>query len=322
MNPEILVKYLYEDLTLKRARVYDIGDATPGKFTMRILEPLAHLGPCCSVPQGDSNMVQKDSECVCILDGQEYCETDLSQVLRDSAIRFTAGAENAGSIEQVIIDGQIAAFVEALDILSFQGDKTLADNNLNRIDGLLKIAKLGGAIDLGLINTGTAYSLVNAITRNIPITARKMGPITIFVSEEFAETYFEICMKMNLYHYNPGSFKYGDNRPVIGKDNFTILPTRALNGTNKILATPERNIVWFYSQKEDHNTLSWKYTEYHQKYYWRIKTIFGVDLVIPEWAVIAEYDPSVLLNGVTVDVNVISPLGANGGILTTDTPTP
>lgn len=335
LHPELLVKYLYEDLTIRRARVYDISDITPGKFEARIFEPVAHLGPCCRIPQGTSNIIARMSEAACILDGQEYCETDLSQILRDAAFLFTAGGEKAGSIEQVIIDGQITSFVDALDVLTFQGDKTLADDNLNRIDGLLKIAQNDGAVQVAL-TSGTAFQAINEAIRALPRLARKMGEIVIFCPEELAEAYFEVAVAMNLYNFNPGTTKYGEPKPVIGKDGISIIPTRGLNGTNKMLITPARNVLWFSSKEDDHNTLSWQYTEYHQKYYWRIKTIFGVNLVIPEWTVLAQYDPAILDNEVAMNVNVISPLGVSGnlavdsriisplgsggGVLTTDTP--
>lgn len=335
LHPELLVTYMYEDLTLRRARVYDVSGITAGKFSARIYEPVAHLGPCCRIPNGTSNVIERLSEAVCILDGQDYCETDLSQVLRDAAQVFTAGGERAGSIEQVIIDGQVAAFVEALDVLTFQGDKSLTDDNLNRVDGLIKIAENDGAVQVNL-TSGTAFQGLNEAIRALPRNARKMGGIVVFCPEEFAETYYEVAMALNLYHYSPGMFRYGDERPVIGKDGIRIIPTRGMNGTNKLLVTPARNVIWFSSKEDDHNTLSWKYTEYHQLYYWRIKTIFGVQLAIPEWSVIAEYDPAILDNGISTNVNIISPLSASGnlavdstitspigqggGVLTTDTP--
>lgn len=313
VHPELLVTHMYEDLTLRRARVYDISGITPGKFSARIYEPVAHLGPCCRIPSGTSNIIERMSEAVCILDGQDYCETDLSQVLRDKAQIFTAGGENAGSIEQVLIDGQVSSFVEAVDVLTFQGDKTLTDDNLNRVDGLIKIAETDGAVQVA-ITDGTAFQAINEAIRALPRVARKMGGIAVFCPEELSESYYEVAMALNLFHYNPGMFKYGDERPVIGKDGISIIPTRGLNGTNKILVTPMRNVIWFSSKEDDHNTLSWKFTEYHELYYWRIKTIFGVNLAIPEWAVIAEYDPSILDNGISVNVNITSPVGANGGI--------
>lgn len=313
INPELLVTCMYEDLTLRRARVYDVSGVTPGKFTARIFDPVAKLGPCCRIPDGVSDVIERLSEAVCILDGQDYCEADLSQVLRDTAQKFTAGGEDLGGIAKILIDGQVSSFVEALDVLTFQGDRLSLDDNLNRIDGLIKIAETDGSIQVSL-TSGTAFQALNAAIRALPRVSRKMGGVVVFCPEEFAESYFEVAMALNLFHFSPGAFKYGEDRPVIGKDGVTMVPTRGMNGTNKLLITPANNVVWFSSKEDDHNTLSWKYTEYHQLYYWRIKTIFGVNLAIPEWAVIAEYDPSILENGITTNVNIISPMGVNGGI--------
>lgn len=319
MNPELLTTFLYEELTVKRVRTYDVSGITPGRFSARIFDPVASLQECCKKPDGTSNIIERFSEAICIIDGQQYCETDIAQILRDGAQVFTAGNESMpSSVEGVITDGQISAFVEALDILTFQGDKSLSDPNLNKLDGLLKIAENEGVV---IPSQATdPYNYIRLLMRKIPATLRKMGQIAVFCDEAFVEAYFDVAVGMNLYHYAPGTYSIGAERPVLGKDGIVFIPTRAMSGSNKVLITPVRNIVWFNSRENDHNTLSWGYDEVNQFYYWRIKTIIGVNFVIPEWALISSYDENLLNETPTINVSIVNPMGANGGILTDTNP--
>lgn len=326
LNPLLVQETMYRDLTIKQVAVQDVSGIVPGKFSNRYIKADAALGPCCRVPVGDTEVIERLSEAVCILSGDEYCETDLAQILSNAVseaqrVRFTAGAENAGSVEQMIVDANRTSFVNKLEILSWIGDKTNANDDLNRTDGLITKAEEAGsgAISYTMTGTNAYWGLYQAI-RQVPAEARLFGGnIGIFVPEEFAEAYYMAAVHLNLFHYPPGGFQYGANRPVIGYSGYEIIPTRGLNGTGKILITPIKNIVWFNSRREDHNTLDWDYDKYHQLYYWRVKTIFGVDLVRPEFAVVVTYDQSILDGDNGIPVSIVAPLGAGGGVLTETT---
>lgn len=313
MHPELLHNFLREDLTLKRVRTFDITNVTPGKFNARIFMPKALLQACCKRPNNNSNVIERMSEAVCILDGQDYCETDIAQILRDGAQTFTAGGEKLPpSVEGVITEGQIAAFVEALDILTFQGNKLLSDPNLNKIDGLLTIAENEGIV---VPPKGTnPYELVKNTIRMIPDIMRKMGPVAIFCSDSFMEAYFDVASSLNLFHYNEGQYTIGQERAVLGKSGIIFIPTRAMAGSNKLLVTPLQNIVWFNSRENDHNTLDWGYDKVDQFFYWRIKTILGVNFVFPEWALVTEYDEAILEGTASTNVTIVSPLSTTGAV--------
>lgn len=298
LHPELLTTTIRKDTIVQRLndiRVYT--NETPGPYKYRIFDPVANPGACCRIPEGNSNITERTTEIVCILDGQEYCETDLAAILRNADFRFTAGRESAGSIEEVITQGQINAFLIYLDKLIFQGD-TAAVSELftgqKMADGLLKIARTSGTTITG--TEGDIYDVLLAAIRQVPSNARMMGTIGVFVGEEYGDYLQASYIGRNWYHFNPGTYAPYSENQLFGFGNIRIIPTPGLTGTNQILITPINNIVYFTNRTDDITTLDWDYSKYHQKYYWRLKTIFGIDLLIPEWSVVVTVDPAVLTN--------------------------
>lgn len=304
LHPELLTKSVRKNTIVQRfSDIRTFTGFNPGKHKYRIFDPVANLNDCCTVPNGTSVVTEREVELICLLDGQEYCEEVLSELIYNADFRFTAGMESAGSVEEVITQAQIDAFLIAIDKLIFQGDTANADPNLNKVDGLLKIARTDGVVQTA--TTGSFYQAVRNAIAALPAEARLGGKrIGVFVGEEWGDVLQANYINMNLYHYNPGVYEPYAELPLFGLGNVVIIPTPGLTGTNQMLVTPMENIVFWTNRLDDMETLSWRYTEYHQLYYWRIKTIFGIDLKFPEWAVVVTLDPALLTNGVVVDANV------------------
>lgn len=277
----------------------------PGKHLYRIFDAKSNLQNCCDQPTGGSVVTEREVNVICLLDGDEYCETDLAQIIYDADMRFTAGDESAGSIEQVITEGQLDAFIVAIDTLIFQGDLASSDPNLNKVDGLIKIAETSGITQTA--TTGTLYSAIKRAIAAIPANARRgSNRIGVFVGEEWGDVLQTNYLGLNLYHYNPGSYEAYSQLPIFGFSGVVLIPTPGLTGTGKMLVTPISNIVYFTNRANDIETLDWDYSKYHQRYYWRIKTIFGIDLKVPEWAVSVTLGDDLLTGAVDYNVNIVN----------------
>lgn len=340
LNPDLVKKTLYRELTIAKTSVDEISGIVPGSFAFRDINADPTLADCCQVPTGSTTVTEKMSEAKCIMTGDEYCETDLAKIMSNAVaeaerVRFTAGAESAGSIAEYVIDINKAAWVKKLEKLTWQGDKTLADVNMNKVNGLLTIAEAAGSgtIPVDLTGYTNAFYALNMLAMNMPEDAESMGGLGMFVPYNIYDAYFTAAAYLNHYKFDVPQLDTvaRPDRPMVNMAGVTIIPTRGLNGTNKIIYTPLKNIVWFNSRRDDHNTLDWDYTKYHQKYYWRIKTVIGVDFRNNEWVVVGTFGNNLIGQLPRVDVNITNnplitsstitaPLGANGGVLTTDTP--
>lgn len=301
--PELVLTKVYEDTILNRIAISTIEGQDPGIFKIRILDVKANLSPCCTPYVGQDNVIERMAEVICFKDGQTYCETEFAQVLRDHSVVYTAGNESAGSFELTLSEAHLAAFLEAVDVLVFQGDKASSDTNLNLYDGLIKQAETEG----GVVVTTTATNLYGAFVEAylaLNEDAIKMGgDIFAFVPVRWGELF-----KLALTQFRLLVANEKEDLNVPGLETLKVIPTRGMNGAGKILLTPQKNIRYITNRKPDLHSYEWKYiVDKDGDYYiWRVKTIFGITLVIPEWAVIMTVPAGVVNGQIVFNVNIVN----------------
>lgn len=295
LYPELIGKLMNRDSILQYM-VRHLG-ATPGKYRYRLWEPKSNFGPCCRIPTGSSRGEEREAEVVCILDGDEYCETELNDLIRDSSQKWGAGRERAPKVEAIITEQQLISTQLTLDKLVVLGDTANTDNNLNRTDGIVKqgklddnsnVIQLDGTSGLQMVRTLVAQYLKNP-------NARLFGDINIFVGTDVAGLIQFELPGLNLYHYNPGTLSEFTPFALPGIAGVRIIPTYALDGTGIMFASPENNLHWLTSVADDHMTMTWDYENYHRLYFWRIEFLLGIHVAFPEYCYIGEFDNDALV---------------------------
>lgn len=279
--PEILGK-LFNGETVLSHFVPHTG-ANPGKYALRIYNPGGELDECCTVPNSASSFEEVETIVECFLSGSEFCDVDLAKVLSDLQFRFTAGNESAQSVEQLITDQELKAIAKNIDMLVFQGDTASEDKTLNRFNGLLKQA---GDMEVDLSAKESAYDQVYELIANVNDEAEDMDRIAIYVPYSFSRKLKGELIAKNLFHYDPGMGTERDQFNMPGYDNFVIIPTRGLNGVDKIFASPMNNLHWVTNLENDHMNMLWDYDNYNQKYFWRVKFILGVTIGIKDYVMV------------------------------------
>jgi hypothetical protein len=308
LYPELISRKIYEDTILNRIQIETIEGAHPGSYKLRILDINAHLSACCAPYVGDDGLIETDAEVICLKDGMTYCETDFANVLRNSSVRYTAGQEDAGEFELFLSEEHLKVFLEAIDKLVFQGDTASADTNLNLYDGLIK-QSLASQAAIATTATNLYDAFVQAFLA-LPEDALRMGgDIAIFVPWRWGLLYRLALTRFRLLIDND----FNDlNVPGLG--DLVVIPTRGMDGSGQIFVTPLANIRYITNRREDLNTYEWRYVvdRTGDYYIWRVKAIFGVTLVIPEWSVVMTVPDTVAAGNITFDVNVINdPLNVN-----------
>ncbi len=272
----------------------------PGPVRLRLFEAEGTLGNCCVTPDANSTFTEIETEVSCIMSGNEFCIEELAQHFTDLQFRYTTGRESAGSLEELIMNQELSAVAKSIDKLIFHGDVDKADENLNKIDGLLKLARTKGAHQVA-INSGNIYMAMQAIVSAIPYEVYDMERVAVMVGRDVYNKYKQAWVGMNQFHYNPGNSSF-DTIEIPGTD-VQVIPVRGLDGTGIAMATSLNNIHWLTNLEDDHMTISWNYSDYHQKYFWRLKFLLGLTFGFYDYVVVADIDSSVLSAGISYDVN-------------------
>lgn len=307
LYPQLIGKLMNRDSILQYM-VRHLG-ATPGKYRYRLFETTSNFQDCCTIPTGNSKAEEREAEVVCILDGDEYCELDFAKLIRDASQRWGAGREKAPKAEAIITQQQLISTQLTLDKLVMLGDTANANNNLNRLDGLVKqatlddnsnVIQLTGTSALQMVRTLIARYLQNP-------NARLFGNINVYVGADVAGLMQFELPGLNLYHYNPGTMSEFTPFALPGIAGVRIIPTYSLDGTGIMFASPENNLHWLTSVADDHMHMEWDYEKYRQLYYWRIKFLLGVHVAFPEYCYIGEFDTDVLaVAPLAMGVNILN----------------
>ncbi len=284
-----------------------------GPAVLKLFKGDGSLGDCCADPSSASPFAEAKADVACIASGNRFCLKDLAQYIRDAGIRFTAGRESAGSVEEVIMNTELGAVASRIDTLVFQGDTTSANANLNKIDGLIKQAT--NATDSVKITTSAnAYAAIAEVIATLPLEAWN-SEIAVFVGMDVAGMFRNTLVGMNLYNYNAGNGTPFDSMNMPGYAGVKIIPSRGLNGTGKIIATPIDNVHYLTNRADDYMQLFWGYSEYHKMYYWNIEFLLGITFGFTDQVVIGTAPAAGLSGGFGLPVSIVSPLDTTGAVV-------
>lgn len=279
--PEVLGKLFNQGTVLSLLTPHTGANA--GKYRLRLYEADGTFSDCCTVPKGKSALKEVETEVACFLSGNEFCDADLGKALGDAKLRYTAGSENAGSLEELFMEQELKAVAKNIDKIVFQGDMASEDTNINKFDGILKQVSDAKTVAM---TSGTAIEKIQALLAGLDEEADDMGTIGVFVPVALGRQLKSELISQNLFHYDLGESKGTDSFVMPGFSNVMIIPSRGLNKTDKAIVTPLSNLHWITNLEGDHMNMDWDYEKYHQVYYWRVKFILGVAVGIVDYVTV------------------------------------
>lgn len=319
-SPEIYGKFVRENLVLR----YFVGHTgyNPGTASIRLYEAAGELGECCTHPDNGGTFDERKTEVVCIKVGFEFCQNVLSEALNDFQFRYTAGGESVPtSLEQLFAEQELAKVAQRINRLVFQGDVASADNNLNKLDGLIKQGEANAPA--ANVFTSTAPNLYSAIVELISRFdpyGYDMGGYDIYVPRAAGVALRTWMISLNNQYISIGTQGVNDEFDFPGYAGIRIIPTSGLDGTNKIIATPRTNVHWLTNLENDWLTYKWDYNNYHDVWFWYLRFLLGVTFGWYDYVYVMTITDAQLTAPIGFPVSVVSPIGTAGGVLTEVTP--
>src|SRR6185437_89052 len=140
--------------------------------------------------------------------------------------------------EEVYSNEKAGKIAQQLEVAVWQGDTTLADANLKRFDGLLKIIDASGsAIAADNTNNTEAITSSNAIAKfdslyeNIPTQLLNKNDFTIFCGLDVFRLYTVALKNQNLFHYDAVAAA-ADMEIIMPGTNIKVIGVNGLNSAN------------------------------------------------------------------------------------------
>lgn len=285
--------------------------------TLAMLGVDVTLGDCaCGFTDGTDADISKREICVaCIQISGELCDLDLTEYFTGKYIRRTAGEENIEEkLYREFIEAWLANIRLKTDILTFQGDTDSTDPNLNKFDGFLKIIENETpAANKYAVTTGNASSAMMLLAKRITRDMRARGELVAFVDPQI-----QYSLAMSAWALCPCQPGQTYESYTVLPNGLRLIPAEGLRDTGAVIITPIQNFVIGTDFANDRETFKFWFSDDNQVWRYIIKFYLGVQIAFPDEVIYATLSQGVLDNVSTgtYDVNILSPLGANGGVLT------
>lgn len=251
---------------------------------------------------GNQAVSEREISATCIKTSDEICDMDLINYFTGKMIRIGAGKESLGELYEEFVDGILGSVRLNAENLVFRGDTSLADDNLNRFDGILKIVRdetpAGKKFQF---NSGSVLSNLMSLDLYVTRTMKARGNVVMFVDPLIQGAAFNSAFNANLYHQPAGNSPDSFLRLPNGQ---LIRPVEGLRGTGAAILTPINNIVLSTDFMDDMESLDFWYSKDNQIWRYVIKFFLGVQVVLPDEVILAEFDLDYLYDSASNSINV------------------
>lgn len=251
---------------------------------------------------GNQEIVDRDIAVTCIKTSDEICDMDLANYFTGKMIRIGAGKESLGELYREFVDGILNSVRINAEDLVFRGDTSLADNNLNRLDGILKIVNEETPAGMKFDYTsGNLLRILMSLDAQVTRRMKSRGSLVMFVDPRIQGAVFNSLFFENNFHTSAGSMP---SQLATLPNGMRMMPVEGLRGTGVAMITPINNIVLGTDFMDDMESLDFWYSKDNQIWRYVIKFFLGVQIVFPDEVIFAHFSEDLITNAITDTINV------------------
>jgi len=221
------------------------GIKTKAAINYLDVDPVFQDGRGCKfTPQeGGIELTQREIETGIIKVEFEICPDTLLGKYAEFLVKIHAD-EQEFPFERFIMEDTLAKIDLKLEKAIWQGD-TLSDNaDLNKFDGLLKLAaNEDDTIEVSFDQADSAWAKIKKMILALPDEALEAGRTAVFVGTEIFRNFMLELVEKNFYHYD-GAHDEAPMEWIFPGTNTIVVATPGLSRTGKMYATYERNMYY------------------------------------------------------------------------------
>ena len=240
-------------------------------------------------PSGTTEYTQREIETGIIKEELEWCFKVLWGKYLENQYRVQADPQ-AMPFEQEITDDLVSKINKKLEKAVWQGDKTSADANLNKFDGLLTIlaSESASTVDASsaVTTSSTVYDVVKAVIMAMPEELLDKDAVVMLAPELYRDFAMELVEK-NLYHYDPQNGAVTDAGFLFPGTNIRVEKVLGLAGSKKVIGTYWKNLFYGADMLGEEERFRLWYDEKDEMFRFRALWNSGVQVAFPDEVVIA-----------------------------------
>lgn len=217
---------------------------------------------------GSAELSQRIITAPTIKINQAFCHKDFLKYWTGYEVRVGVGEEKM-PFEEYFTSLIVEEVKAANEKLIWQGDTSSEDANLNKTDGILKLAN---GVALTATTAASAYDAIKNVYMAIP--EKVLDKAVIFVGADTFRSFIMEMVDKNLYHYSADG--YPTEEFVFPGTNTRVISVNGLNGTKKIVAARLENLFIGVDMMDDAEKFEMWYSKDFDEYRLAIQYNLGV----------------------------------------------
>lgn len=278
-------------LGARTAYHFNLMTGVKGATALNLLETNVEFGDgttCGWNEAGTSTLSQRVLTPGAIKINMSFCDKKLLNTWANYEVRVAAGQKTL-PFEQDFMDGVGKDIAAKLEVALWQGDTASSNKNLNKFDGIIKIA---GAATLGATVTyatgDTVSDTVTKVYDAIPAQAFNKGEVVLYMGADKYRKYIqELIANGNLVITNTLNDVAMPDSVLIPGTDVRVIYVNGLNGTGKMYASYKENFVYGVDLVGDEEKYDFWYSQDNREHRLAVEFIAGVQIAYPDMVVAA-----------------------------------
>lgn len=281
-------------LGAKSAYEFNLLTGVKGATALNLLSTDVQFGDgstCGWNEAGSSTLSQRVLTPSAIKINMSFCEKQLLKTWANYEVKVAAGQKTL-PFEEDFMKGVGESIAEKLERAMWQGNTESEDANLNKFDGIIKIAENASlASTISYSADDTVSAVVARIYEAIPAQAFNKGGVSLYMGADKYRKYIqELIANGNLVITNAIADVAMPDSVLIPGTDVRVTYVNGLNGTNKMFATYKDNLYYGVDMTGDEEKYDLWYSQDNREYRLAVEFIAGVQIAFPSDVVMAKLD--------------------------------
>lgn len=271
-----------------RYMVPQVGIKTKAAINYLDVDPKFQDGRGCKfTPQeGGIELTQREIETGLIKVEYEICPDTLLGKYAEYLVKISA-TEQDFPFEEFIIADTLEKIDWKIERAIWRGDKENADVDLNRFNGLLKLASESEeTVLVNFAQNATAWDKIKAVIMALPEEVLETsGRAVVFVGTDMFRSFMLEVVEKNFYHYS-GPQNENPKEFVFPGTDIVVVSTVGLSKTGIIYGTHDRNLYYGCDLLDAKEEVLIKWDEMDRVFKLTVRWNSGVQTAFPDLVVV------------------------------------
>ena len=275
----------------KSAKLFNLQTGVKGATALNLLDTTIQFGDgssCGWNEAGKTSLSQRVITPGYPKINLSLCDKQLLKYWTNYTVRVAAGQKTL-PFEEDFMNGIVEGVNATLEKAIWQGDTASGDANLNKFDGIVKIASNATVAATTTYNASSISQTLNAMYAALPSAAFSKGEVVAYISESDYRKYIqELIANGNLVITNGVNDVAMPESVLIPGTNVRVYGVAGLDGVQKAYMSYKDNFVFGTDMEGDEEKLEMWYSQDNREFRVAIEFTAGVQIAFPDMLVVAQ----------------------------------